>query len=434
MAIKKPTYKQIINRTRADVSSALPELDPTITNSFIRTFTDSLASRSYDIVKLLEQVEKNLVPETADGEYLEIWANYEGIVRHPALISSGPIVITGTGTIPIDTELTSADGNIYTTNIELTLSAPTIEINYIVRFSTVVIVETVSNHNFASNMYIDITGADQSEYNGNHKITVTKADQFTYIIDTTPATPATTSSTLDASYDGGIVNISSDEAGLSLNMEAGGKVTLSSPIAGVDSEAYVTFDEISGGVDSETNVSLLTRIKQSRSSPVANFNIGAIEKIVLAEQISTRVLVKPITPNVGDVTILFVNDNEDNIIPTATDVNTIKTAILEIKPANTSDDSVVVKAPTPITTDYTFTNINPDTSTMKTAIENNLKAFYESGVEFETNITEDKYRSAIIDTIDQDTGDQLLSFTLSTPSGDITVTTDEIGVIGTINI
>ena len=69
---------------------------------------------------------------------------------------------------------------------------------------------------------------------------------------------------------------------------------------------------------------------------------------------------------------------------------------------------------------------------MRTAIEENLKAFYQDEVTFETNITEDKYRSAIINTIDPETGDSLDSFTLSSPSGDIVVATDEIGVLGSV--
>ena len=75
---------------------------------------------------------------------------------------------------------------------------------------------------------------------------------------------------------------------------------------------------------------------------------------------------------------------------------------------------------------------DPDTSTMRTAIEENLKAFYQDEVEFETSIVEDKYRSAIINTIDLITGESLISFTLSTPTGDIVVTTDELGTLGAL--
>ena len=52
------------------------------------------------------------------------------------------------------------------------------------------------------------------------------------------------------------------------NLESGARLTLSSPIPGVDAVAYVQFDGITGGAASESNESLLSRTLQSRSNPV----------------------------------------------------------------------------------------------------------------------------------------------------------------------
>ena len=41
--------------------------------------------------------------------------------------------------------------------------------------------------------------------------------------------------------------------------------------------------------------------------------------------------VKRVTPLVGQVTILFVRDDDDNIIPSGSEVTTVKDAILERK-------------------------------------------------------------------------------------------------------
>ena len=57
---------------------------------------------------------------------------------------------------------------------------------------------------------------------------------------------------------------------------------------------------------------------------------------------------------------------------------------------------------------------------------------YRNEVTFEVDITEAKYIAAIIDTVDLETGDSLAAFTLSVPSGDISVGTDEIGILGNI--
>jgi hypothetical protein len=69
---------------------------------------------------------------------------------------------------------------------------------------------------------------------------------------------------------------------------------------------------------------------------------------------------------------------------------------------------------------------------MRTAITANLQAFFDDRAEFETNITEDQYRSAIIETQDTETGDFLDSFTLSSPSADITIGAGAIAGLGSV--
>jgi uncharacterized phage protein gp47/JayE len=275
-----------------------------------------------------------------------------------------------------------------------------------------------------------ISGAVETDYNGSFEIIVTADDEFTYDISTTPTTPAT--GTILASFEGATVVVNSESTGEITNLDSGAKLTLASTVSGVDAVAFVQFDTVSGGTESEDNDALRSRTFQSRANPVANFNPTAIEKEARKISGVTRVKVKRITPYIGAVTILFVRDGEDNIIPTSQDVQNVKDAIIEIAQATTDENDIFVTAPTPVTTDYTFTTISPDTPTMRTAISDNLVAFYRDDVDFETDITEDKYRAAIINTIDPDTGDTLSSFTLSSPSGDITVTTDEIGILGQV--
>jgi uncharacterized phage protein gp47/JayE len=429
MTISIPTYKQIINRIRSDVNTLLPDVDPTIENSFIRSFTDSLAGRSFDIVKLYEQLIKELFPQTASSFYLERWANYEGIMRNPATISNGFVVFTGNTFVPAGTELSSSEGYIYKTDEDLTLSSSIFNIDSLVRDGVIVTATTPSNHNLATGVSVEITDSTASEYNGIYRITVINEKEFTFNIETTPPT---TVYSVTGTFVGGYVLVSSNETGKDKNIPAGGILSILTPIAGVGSRAYVQYSTISGGTDAETDEDLLSRVLQSRSNPVANFNVAAIEKIARSVAGVTRVFVKEVTPEIGDVTIYFLKDNEENIIPTSQDVIDVKAVILTIKPANTSDDSVYVLAPTPVSTDYTFTAIDPDTSTMQESIIENLKAFYVDEVEFEETITEDKYRSAIINTIDNTTGSKLLSFTLSTPSGDIVISDGEMGVLGTI--
>lgn len=134
----------------------------------------------------------------------------------------------------------------------------------------------------------------------------------------------------------------------------------------------------------------------------------------------------------GTVTTYFMRDDDVNAIPTASEVTTVKNKILEIVPANTASADVVVSAPTGVSVDFTFTALTPDTPTMRTAIEDNLKAFFEEDTEVGANIDEDAYRSAIFNTIDHDNGAEVKTFTISTPSGDVAIGIGEIGTLGSV--
>lgn len=437
MTIKKPTYQEIINRSRADITNDIPELDPTIFASLIRGIDDSLASRSFDIVLLFEQLEKQLFPQTSTGEFLDLWAAYEGLTRLAATGSEGPVTLTGTTGKTLNTgdELTSQAGNAYLLKAGITFALQTVGISSLTRSGTFVTAVTTSPHQLATNIDVIIAGADQSEYNGSFVITVISETEFAYEIEGTPATPAT--GTIQASFEGAFGEVESEvendsENGIEVNLESGAKLTLSSPEIGIDPTVRVQFLGVTGGADVESNESLLNRILQSRQNPVANFNPTSIIKEVLKVAGVTRVKVKRITPHVGAVTVLFVRDNDDNIIPDAGEVQDVRDVLLIILPAQTAEDDLIVTAPAPVTTDYNLASISPDTPTMRTALKDNLVAFYKDSVDFETDITQDKYRSAIIDTVDPDTGQELDSFVLSAPAGTITVSTDEIGILGNV--
>ncbi len=64
-------------------------------------------------------------------------------------------------------------------------------ITSITRASSTATVTTTAPHGLATGMVVVVSGATQTEYNGNFVITVTGASTFTYTVSGTPATPAT---------------------------------------------------------------------------------------------------------------------------------------------------------------------------------------------------------------------------------------------------
>ena len=184
------SLSEIINSIRADVSALLPSLDPTIFGSWVRVFTDSNAGRHFDNQQLIAQVEKELFPQTAEGEALERWAQYEGIDRFSATGSIGALTATGLAgnIIPIDAQLRSEPGNLYTTLAAATIASVVTSITSLTRSGTTVTAVTSSAHGLASNIEATIAGANETEYNGTFTITVLDETTFTYEITGSPAT------------------------------------------------------------------------------------------------------------------------------------------------------------------------------------------------------------------------------------------------------
>lgn len=76
-------------------------------------------------------------------------------------------------------------------NYGFVMSAPTMTISGITRSGSTATVTTSSNHGLSDGFLVVVYGANQTEYNGWWIITVTAANQFTYTVSGTPATPAT---------------------------------------------------------------------------------------------------------------------------------------------------------------------------------------------------------------------------------------------------
>jgi uncharacterized phage protein gp47/JayE len=391
----------------------------------------------------------------------EIYATLVGIT----LATNSQDLATLSRVASIATATTGSEHHL-ATGMSVTISGAQQIIAGIVRVGSTATATTSGDHYLTSGDSVTITGADQAEYNGTFTVTVTAADTFDYTVAGTPDTPATgaifrgvpgyngtfqitatdaTSFTYELSstppliannasvaWDGNFANLESVNTGINTNLEPGAQLLPVTPIGGVDVRAYVQPGGVSGGTDDETDESLRIRTLQSRSNPVANFNVTAIEKEVLSVPGVTRVLVKRIYPAVGSVTILFLRDNDVNPIPDATEIQQVKDVIYPIVPAHSSLDDVYIQGPTPVIQNFRFFEIDPDTPSMREAITQNLIAFFQDEVEFETTVTDDKYGAAIINTIDPLNGDALVSFLLSEPLGDIVVGDEEIAILGTV--
>lgn len=426
--------QEVIDQIRADVKESIPESNPYLVNSFLDALIVGTGGRVFDFYRNLSELERQLFIDTATGEFLDRIASFRGITRNPAAAADGNVVFQGTvaSIIPISTTLQSSDGETYLTTAEATIAANVVSITSLTRIGSVATAITDTDHNLATSVPVTIAGANETEFNGVFAVTVISANSFTYNVTGSPSTPAT--GTITAAFDTALAPVASENEGAITNQDSGAGLTLGSPIAGVNNTALVDFDGLSGGTDEEADVDFRARAIDRWQNPVAMFNVAAIERQAKLVPGVTRVFVREITPDVGQVTIFFTRDNdEDGPIPSVGEVADVKTSILLIKPAHTNPDDVIVEAPAPEVVDFTISGIAPDTSTMQSAIEANLDQLFSEGTDVGVTLKKNDYISAINRTIDTVTGDILADFTIDSPVDDIVVPFNGLAILGIVS-
>jgi uncharacterized phage protein gp47/JayE len=503
--------KEVYDRLVSDTTAQIPDSGAFLPTSYLASMLKALAYRIYDNYQKISIMINQFFVQTATGLYIERWGNIWGITRNAATGSSGNIVLSGTAdtTIPTGTTLQSASGLSYTTQSDTTISQSTISVSSMSRIGTTVTVNFTAEHNLASGITIDsITGASPSDFNAsNVLITVTSPTQFQF---TQAGTSGSATGTIVAQWTTANVEVDSSTQGENTNITAGGVLTLSSPIAGVNNNSFVDYNEISGGADQEDDDSYRERVLFRIQFPFSFFNVNAlinqaklvagvtrvwifspsttsasisISNLTRSGQIATatstahglvdgnfvtitgavqsqynvveqRVIVidannfafvvsgSPTSPATGtilasysyveegQVRIGFTRDNDDSIIPSAGEVNTVKSKILEIKPAHMSEDDVIVFAPTAVPINITFSSLSPNTTSMRTAITNALTDFFKLSNNIGENVKLADINGLISQTIDSNGNVPI--YTLSAPSADTVIGLNQIGTLGVI--
>ena len=190
------------------------------------------------------------------------------------------------------------------------------------------------------------------------------------------------------------------------------------------------------GEDAEQDENLRARLFERTSSFVAPFTEAGIP-VFLKEKVSgiTRVWVQSAIPSAGYTTIYFTRDNDANIIPNSTQVLQAKNILIDvdngIKPANMSNNYVIVSAPTSVAINITFSSLSPNTTMMKQAILTTLTDYFKSdAVEVGKDITLDELKSVIYNVIDEEGNSP--TFTLSAPSSTTSISDSQLATLGVI--
>jgi len=424
---------EIFDKLAADVQNNLPNSNPQKEQSWLRAILVGFSGAFYDLYFQLQEAINTFFADTTYGTFLERKASNNGIFRNAATGSTGNIIFTGVASsvIPSGTLLNGVSNSIeYQTLTTATILTDVLNVSSLTYSSGIATAITSIDHDLALGVTVTIAGSTPTELNGAKTITAI-IDAQTFQYSTATVGSGTATGTITASVTRAVIDIESNSVGIDTNLNLNEQLTLQSPIAGVDNIALVTFDTIGGGADVESDESLRARLIFKLQNPVTLFNAIQIELTLRELAFVDRVFVFEITPAVGQVTIYVLKEN--NELPTASEIQQMEDKIEEtILPANTSISDVIIAAPAEIIVPFTFTSLTPNTTTMQTSITNKLQEFFNNDTDVGVDITENEYICAIQSTIDTETGDSVQSFVLSTPSGDITIATGEVGVLGSI--
>ena len=219
------------------------------------------------------------------------------------------------------------------------------------------------------------------------------------------------------------IDITASAGGDDGNLGAGGIVSLLSPIAGVDSDATADSDGLVGGLDTETDAALLSRLLSHLQTPPKGGGPGDYVNWALDVTGVTRAWEYPNMLGAGTVGVSFVRDNDaGGVIPDAGEVTDVQDAIDAVCPV-TAD--VTVFAPTGKALDLTIA-LTPDTADVRAAVEDEISDMLSRDAEPGATI----YLSRINEAISIAAGET--DHVLSVPAADVTHTTYEMAITGTI--
>lgn len=126
MAFARPTLTEIIDRVLADIGSRVVGVEGAVLRrSLLGIIGRAEAGAAHQLYGYIDWVSRQVIPDTADGEWLERWAKIWGITRKPATFAVGSITFTGSnGTlVPDGTLVQRQDGIQYATQGDGTISS-----------------------------------------------------------------------------------------------------------------------------------------------------------------------------------------------------------------------------------------------------------------------------------------------------------------------
>lgn len=350
MPYNRQTPEQELQMLQTELDGSLAGADARLRGSPENAVAKIVTLGVHDLHGYIAWMFKQIHPKTADEDYLENnHASLRKITRKPATAAVGSVTFTGTNgtTIPEGTVLRRADGQEYTTDAGVLITAGS-----------------------------------------------------------------------------ATVAIRASAAGFIGNASAGSKLSMTSPIAGVQSAAVIAAGGCFGGADLEGVEDLRRRVLQRWAKPPQGGADHDYESWALEVAGVTRAWILRHAMGVGTVMVIFVMDNKpDTIIPTPEEAELVR-AYIDPK-RNATAKGLFVIPPSPFNVDFTI-RISPDTPAIRAAITAELQDFFRREAEPGGTL----YLSRMNEAISAATGE--FDHELVTPAANVTRDFAEISMLGEI--
>ena len=231
-----------------------------------------------------------------------------------------------------------------------------------------------------------------------------------------------------------ILNFTASVAGADGNDDGGITLSFISPIAGVSTSVTVDTDGISGGADEGGDTSLRERLLIRKRQPPHGG--AAFDYKTWALEVSgvTRAWTIPLYQGVGTIGVAFVRDDDDNIIPNATQRDAMKAYIISHTDPGTGETvgMPVTAALGLFIISLSLVSVNFDISIFPntTAVQNAIQANLEDLILQEGGPGEILYISRISEAISLATDE--VKHKLNFPIADVSASILRVPVLGEI--
>jgi uncharacterized phage protein gp47/JayE len=221
----------------------------------------------------------------------------------------------------------------------------------------------------------------------------------------------------------GSVAVEAQALGVAGNLPAGAKLTLLSPVSGINSTLIVDGSGLTGGADQEGVPALRGRVlSRLRLPPMGGSATDYVTWALEGHAAVTRAWVSPLEQGANTVVVRVVSDNEVDLIPTTPVLDAVQTYIDTRRPVTAE---VFVVAPVAVPLDFEI-QLTPDSTALRERVTIALQDLLRREAEPGGTILRTHIAEAISTAVGET--DHLLSL----PAANVTHAAGEMAVFGVI--